>query len=121
MEIGDYHAILDLLIIFYGLSGLTACLKMHRTHRLSSSRLIVPNGMAPEECADPEAYLRCILPRAAIFSLVNLTCGGVNLICVFLPDVFPSLLLNITIPTFLSNLLIFGVSLRRAVKRFWPG
>lgn len=120
MEIGDYHAILDLLVIFYGLSGLTACLNMYRTRRLSSSRLIVPNGMAPEDCADPEAYLRCILPRAAAFSLINLICGGVDLICVFLPDVFPSLLLNISIPVFLLNLLIFGVSLRRAVKRFWP-
>lgn len=119
MGITDYHIILDLFITFYGLTGSLACLNMYRTHTLSPSRLIIPNSLAPEDCVDPEGYLRCILPRAAVFSLLNLVCGGVNLLCAFFPDCFPPVLLNVTIPVFLVNLLLFGHTLSKTAKHYW--
>lgn len=119
MEINDYHIILDLFIAFYGLTGSLACLNMYRTRTLLSSRLIIPNGLSPEDCVDPEGYLRCILPKAAIFSLLNLVCGVTNLLSGFFPDRFPPVLLNVTIPIFLVNLVLFGRTLSKTAKHYW--
>ncbi len=119
MEFSNYHTLLDMFVIIYGLNGLISCIKMYRTKKLIPDRLMIPGGRSPEDCIDPEGYLRHILPRASAFCCVNLICGGTGLLCTFFPQTLPPVLLNVTIPVLLINLVLFGVVLSGAIRRFW--
>ncbi len=113
------YLILDAFILFYGVNGLWTCVKMLRGKHLVDSRMVVPNGYLLTDCADPTGYYRHILPRMLAFSLAALLSSGVNLLSAAVPGLFPQLVINITIPVFLIALVLFGLTLARAAKRYW--
>ena len=116
----DSYFVFDLFILFYGISGLLSCIKMAAKRSLIPSRFILPFGKSLDDCNDKNSYYRKILPFAFIYSSINLLCGLLNLLGGIFPQLFPSWLTWITIPVFLISILVFGLVLSKAVKRYWP-
>ena len=108
----------DLIAIGCGVYMLYTWYKLKLAGRLFPNALLIPKDKSPKSCADPEGYIRYILPKTLITGILITLLGIVRLVNEY-AQFFGLVVSEIVICLDLDVIAWYGVCYSKSVKLYW--
>lgn len=107
------------MLVGIGVYFIYTIFRLKREGILFENKVLYPSGCAPENCTDPEGFIRYISAHALIFGIVLVLSGVLYALCRWIPAFSNSVteILKLILPVVL--LIWYMFICRSAAKRFW--